>query len=75
MANDDDPVDDENPRSYTANNSIIDNKMAEVFDMVSIHDHQYKMATFAFHTNKTTTEASHRPDYKHKLAWSHHPSL
>ncbi|AQK95276.1 hypothetical protein ZEAMMB73_Zm00001d010936 [Zea mays] len=59
MANDD-PVDDENPRSNTTNNSIND-KLAEVFDMVSVHKHQYKMPTFAFHTNKTITEALHRP--------------
>ncbi|PWZ09159.1 hypothetical protein Zm00014a_017571 [Zea mays] len=60
MANDD-PVDDENPRSNTTNNSINDNKLAEVFDMVSVHKHQYKMPTFAFHTNKTITEVLHRP--------------
>ncbi|KXG21219.1 hypothetical protein SORBI_3009G031800 [Sorghum bicolor] len=57
MANDD-SVDDKNPRSYTTKNSISDNKMAEVFGMVSVHDHQYKMATFAFQTIKTITEAS-----------------
>ena len=34
--------------------------MAEVVGMVLVHNHQYKMAAFAFHANKTITKALQR---------------
>ena len=39
--------------------------MAETFDVVSVHDHELKMATFAFYANKTITKAPHSSLHGH----------
>nr|ACG46998.1 hypothetical protein [Zea mays] len=39
--------------------------MAETLDLVSMHDHRFKMATFVFYANKTITKASHTSLHGH----------
>ncbi|CAL4903035.1 unnamed protein product [Urochloa decumbens] len=58
MANDD-PVDDESPRSPTANNISTDNKREQMFILSA--QAKYKMAALGLKTNKTSTKASRRP--------------
>ncbi|RLN27919.1 hypothetical protein C2845_PM05G11550 [Panicum miliaceum] len=54
-----DPLDDENPRSETAN-SIHDSKREQIFRVVSSHD-RYTTTVFDFvQTDGTATESSRR---------------
>ncbi|KAF8725776.1 hypothetical protein HU200_020331 [Digitaria exilis] len=48
-----DSLDDENPRSHTAN-KIGDNNREDMFILVSVND-QYKTAAFNYQSNKTAT--------------------
>ncbi|RCV15380.1 hypothetical protein SETIT_3G051700v2 [Setaria italica] len=52
----DDPLDNENPRSHTANNIHVDNKREEMSIMVSSVNDQYKTAALDFQKDKTTTD-------------------
>ncbi|KAG2624438.1 hypothetical protein PVAP13_3KG129500 [Panicum virgatum] len=61
----DDPLDDENPRSHTAN-SIHDNKREQMLSRFPSHDQCMKTTVFDFvvQTDKTSSESSRRPRFQ-----------
>lgn len=56
MANDEDSLDDQNPRSWTISNTRTINKTEEASSMFSVQDHHPQRAVFNFLKDENTTK-------------------